>query len=537
MPYPRVSIDASSTTSYVPRETFNDIIVFARTQSEPTNVAYNEQLIYRKASDVANDLGDGSDAHAAAQALDAMGTSQYRYIVVEQTSVSGEVIGDSDTATTSSGSVQNAPISGDEDVSVSLDGSALTTVYTTDSPPDANETPATGEAYVNTDTGEVVTSDSTSGTGAGIEVDYAYNDWTSAFAALDAEELDLATMANVHADASYIGDMDAIVTWGASNYVHATFATENGANYADDQAFLDAAQPVAAYAPSADASMTAHKASDDVASYVVGGMATQYVWADPSMEEGGYPGLSADSIDKTLIGDPETTGTFEGGQAQSDGTEHQGAMNVLENVAGTWVLSNDLTTVGNSSAYKYLDRRRTEGFVKRKATAALVSLALRQDIPFNKRGKVLIENALRNVLGRYSTSTYSDRKNRNRQRTVTERTKDIQQSDSQSLNATVRSPLPKSGSRRSGSAYPRRGPYQELQIDVPPADQIDQSLRDNRIWGIITVTYVLNGSVHRFELDIEQRTQAIPGEFAILPGGAPTQQGSISQGSEVTNSS
>ncbi|MWG36460.1 hypothetical protein [Halomarina oriensis] len=453
MPSSRVLVQLSTATASVPQETFNDVIVFARASSSPPgDIDYNQKKTYRRPSDVAADVGDGSDAHVASQALDAMGVAEWSVIVVEATETT-EVIGDSDTSSVSSGSVQNTPMAGHVTAQVSIDGTDLDTVTAvTDSPPDADATPESTEAFVNYDTGEVVTGETSSGTGTGIEVTYTHLDWTSAFAQLNPTELDLATLADVRADAKYVGDLDEVVQWGSGDYVHTTAASVNFADYATESEALTAAQDVAAYVQSGDFSVTAHKSDDDVAAFVAGLYATKKVWADPSYHATGFPGLNTQGWTNpaNIVGDPETTGTIEGGKSDA-GLEHAGAMNALDFADGSLVLSNDLTTLGHGSSYKYLDIRRTEGLVVTEARRALISLLKRERIPFNATGQQMIDNALGSALREYEYDL---------------------------------------------------GPYSDLDVQVPAAETLDASDRANRIWGVIPVSYRVNGDVHRFSLDI-----------------------------------
>jgi hypothetical protein len=484
----------------------------------PGDASFNQPIRYDSAQDVLVDFGDGSDAHVSAQALDAMGAAYYTILAPEITSVTDEVLGDSDTTSVSSGTVSNTPISESADVTVSVDGTSMTVIYVTESPPDSDTTPGTEEAHVNTDTGEVVTGTSSSGTGSGIQVSYTYTDWTPAFDQLNQDEVDVATLSNARLNKSGIGDADELTAWASGNGIHVPFVGANAADYSSDRDYRKDMHQIAGYVPSADVSFTAHKTSDDLAAYIAGLLVTQRVWEDPSMEGRGFSGLSVNGgFNTAMIGDPETSDTFEGGMSTAN-SEHVGPMNVLENVQGTWVLSNDLTTLGASSEYRYLDVRRTESFVEEKATAALVSLSLDTQIPFNKRGRVMIHNELLNTLERYNTVGVYDPNSTTESTSGSDSDSDSgsgsgsdsdsdSETDSDITTATDKTSL-RSKQLLKPKAANRSGPYSNLQINVPPADEIDATRRDNRIWGVIDITYRINGSVHRFELDIQTRTRS-----------------------------
>jgi len=337
-------------------------------------------------------------------------------------------------------------MTGEFDTTVVLDGNSQNVTAVTASPPDADGSPPSGEAYVNFDTGEVVTGDASSGSGSGIEVTYHDLSWTDAFTNISGDETDLTFLANRFITVEDIGDVDELVTWGSGNYTFTIGAVDNGNNYSSDDAYRQAAQDVSSYLVSSDLALWAHKSSDDVAAAVTGWFATQRPWQDPTFAE---IDVSSDDIRLAEVGDPETSSTFEGGDSNG-----AGPLNVLVRRQGTLVSSNDLTTAGAGSNYRYLDVRRTEGFVASEAKDSLIGLALQNSdggIPFNDTGQVMIQNALIDRLSRYD--------------------------------------------------YPR-GPYTNLNIVVPSADELTQSQRANRIWGDIDVAYRVAGNVHRFRVRI-----------------------------------
>lgn len=450
MPADVVLLDLSTATGAVPQETYNDTIIFTQAMAadEPT-IGFNTPEDYRDSSNVVDDFSENSNAAVASQQLESAGTESWKVVCLEETEQT-EVVGDSASNSTSSGSVSNAPITGQFDVQVSLDGTSQNVTAVTATPPDSDDSPSSGEAYVNYDTGEVVTGDSSSGTGAGIEVTYHSLSWSDTFANIQGTESDLAFLANRFITVEDIGDVDQLVTWGSGNYTFTVGAVDNGNNYESDDAYRTAAQEVSSYLTSSDLALWAHKSGDDVAAALTGWLATHRPWHDPTFAE---IGVSSDGIRLAEVGDPESANTFEGGNENNSGP-----INVLVRRQGVLVSSNDLTTAGGGSNYRYLDVRRTEGFVASEAEDALIGLALQnadKGIPFNNTGQTMIDNALVDRLSRYD--------------------------------------------------YPR-GPYTDLNIIVPKAENLTQDQRANRIWGDIEVEYRINGNVHRFRVRIAARS-------------------------------
>lgn len=450
MPADTVILDLSTATGAVSQETYNDAIIFARAmpEDEPP-VGFNQPQEYRDSSNVAQDFGEGSGAHIASQQMEAAGTRQWEVVCLEETEHT-EVIGDSSSSAVSQGSVSNTPVAGSFDVQVSLDGESQNVEAVTATPVDSDGSPSSGEAYFHYDTGEVVTGDESSGTGTGIEVTYHSLSWQDTFRNIQGSETDLCLLADVHIGKSNIGDADELATWGAGNYTFFVGAVQDGSEYATDDEYRQAAQEISSYLTSSDIALWAHKSPDDVAAAITGWLATHRPWHDPTNAE---IGVTSDPIRRAEIGNPETQGTFEGGTAE-DGA---GPLNVLMRRQGVLVSSNDLTTAGSGSNYRYLDVRRTEGFVASEAEDALIGLALANSdkgIPFNTAGQTMISNVLTNRLSRYDYA---------------------------------------------------RGPYTDLNVVVPPAEELSQDQRANRIWGEIEVEYRINGNVHRFRVQINAR--------------------------------
>lgn len=449
MPSDVVLIDLSTATAAVPQETYNDVLIFAQAtkQNEP-DIGFNTPEEYRDSAQVANDFGENSDAHIASQQLESEGTKEWHVVCLEETEHT-EVVAQSDKNSVNQGKVSNTPVTGNFEVEVTLDGKPQDVTPVAVAPPGSNNSPSSGEAFFNYDTGQVVTGDKSSGKGTGIEVTYHTTSFSDAFGNIPSDKFDLAFLANRHLDVADIGDADELITWGAGNYTFIVGATQNGNNYSDDDAFRRAAQKVSSYLVSSDFAMWAHKSADDVAAAVTGWLAIHRPWSDPTFAQ---IGVQSDNIRLSEVGAPGETETFEGGNQNG-----VGPMNVLVHRQGTLVSSNDLTTAGAGSNYRYLDVRRTEGFVIGEAEDALVGLALRKadvGIPFNKEGQTMIDNTLTQTLSQYEYA---------------------------------------------------QGPYTDLDIVVPPATTLTQEQRANRIWGDIEISFRLNGNVHRFKVRIAAR--------------------------------
>lgn len=192
-----------------------------------------------------------------------------------------------------------------------------------------------------------------------------------------------------------------------------------------------------------------HFSNDDVAASEAGKWATERVWEDPSMSGRGYPGVNqTDSFPDALIGDPETNGTVEGG----DPNEGRGAGNAIHptRYGGTLALTNDLTTAGQDSDYRYIDIYRTEGLADHEVKRGLTGLLMDEDVNFTETGRLQILNKVDETLSQYEGDTRA---------------------------------------------------WSDLEVDVPLVDELSEDMRGNRIWSPIGVQYRYNGSVHRFHVE------------------------------------
>lgn len=449
MPVSVVDINLSASTGATAKPTYNDIALIGHATAAPS-VGYNNAKRYSSPDDVATDFGDGSDVHVASEALSQMGVESWVAAAAEEKTVSGELLG-GDTSSTSTGTISNIPIHDDVSVvTIYVDGTVKTVVPKTASPPDANASPATDEAFVNFDTGEVVTGEATSGSGSGITADYHYLDWASLKPELEPLGIDLFTLADTRCTREHVGNLDELVTFAGSIDAAVVGAHMNGADAASDDAAMQTAHDIAGYVPSGDLMMVAHKSSEDVAAYIAGQLGVNPAWFDPFWDGEGYP-LSTDLYRRSLVGDPATTETFEGGDANGDGPS-----NAIISVDGTLVLSNSLTTAGSASDYQYLDIGRTESFIASEVEEALKSLRLDNDqIPFTKDGRSQILGAIRGRLKQYVGSN--------------------------------------------------NAPLSDLKVTAPTIDQLSDADKANRVFSGITVEGTLASNVHEFGVELNVR--------------------------------
>lgn len=451
MPTTVVDINVSASTGAVVKPTYNDIVVFGSATASPS-AGFNNADRYSSASDVESDFGQGSDVATASSALEEMGVSEWIVVVAERSTVSDEVVGDSDTSATDTGTVANTPIYGDEStITVSLDGSSQTVEFKAESPPDATTSPNSGEAFVNTATGEVVTGDQSSGSADGIEVSYEYVDWSSATDQIDPLGADLAGIADFNFTRAGIGDLDEVQSWASTEDVSMVGMLSNGADLASEDEALSEAHDVAGYVSSGNLMMVAHKSGDDVASYVLGQLGVNRPWFDPFWDGDGYP-FATNYYSRANVGDPATGGTFEGG----DAANQSGPVNVIINVEGTTVLSNSLSTAGQSSNYQFFDISRTESFIAAETERALKSLRLSADkIPYTTTGRSQILGAIRGTLNQYARGS--------------------------------------------------NAPLSEITVTAPTIAQISDNNKANRVFPGITITGTLAGNVHEFQVDLNIR--------------------------------
>ena len=475
MPNTVVNIDLRAETGAVPQPTYSDLVIVGR-DPEIVDPTYNSPALYSSAADVATDFGTGSDAHTSAVQIDEMGAREY-WVVMLETTTHNETVEGSDTGAVQSGTLSNVPLRGSVDtVTVTLDGAAQDVIPTTETSPSA---PDAGEAKLNFDTGEIITGEPSSGAATGIVVDYETLSWTDAFSEMTPRGLDLAILADTRADESYIGELSELTSWASTNDASVIAAYENGANYTDDVAAMDAYHAMGAYVSSGNLLTFGHKSAEDTAAGIAGRMATKRPWFDPFWDGSADFNFDNGAFRPSLVGSPSQPGTFEGGDVDGNGPT-----NILKTVQGIQILSNSLTTAGSGSAYQYFDVRRTEHFIETEIQSALESLRLRQDqIPFADIGRTLIEDAIRTRLSQYVSSGGF----------TAEELAAIQAEDENEPNQTTL-PTGPTGTEAAGT------PLSALQVYVPGLDELSQDDISNRRWSNVQVTATLAGNVHEFNV-------------------------------------
>lgn len=428
MPQEIVHIDATAETAAIPKPTFTDVGIVGTSETAPSGASFGEPERYTAASDVSNDFGEDTDVHNASQVLESKGAAYWYVLVLEAVEYADESVDDGET-------VDNTPILGDHDVSTA-NGDPIE--YSTEDPPTASEDDAVA---INTETGEVALGANVTG-----PVDLTY--YSADFGNLDhfTEDVNRLGMADRRMAKEHIGVLDAANSWASANDVGMVAAGPNGDTYADDSTAMDVYHAVFGYVQSGDLMAIAHKSSDDWAAEVLGILATKDPWFDPfyaEVEQG------TSYYRKKLIGDPSTSGTFEGG----DDANQEGPVNVIINKAGTDVLSNSLTTAGSASDYQYFDIARTETFIAAEIERALTSARLRNDqIPFTEDGQDIIENVINDAVMEYV----------------------------------------------GGSGQP----LSDATINVPHPDDLPDDDVANRNWTGISVDGTLAGNVHEFSLSL-----------------------------------
>lgn len=423
-----VEIDVSAETAALPQETFTDGAVIGTASSSPSGAAFGEVNRYLSAAEVANDYGDGSDVHTASQGVAEMGADAWYVIVLEETEVVDETVDDGNT-------VANTPILGDAGVTAST----RDVTYVDEDPV---STPGNGEVAINTDTGEISTGDGTSAT-----LTYSYVDWGAGLEELAVQGVNRAHLADTRAGLEHIGDYDEFVGWAAAAQVGVILPLKNPQTYADDQAAMEAAHKIAGYLPGGHVLPVTAKAGGDIGAYKLGQLAVNEPWFDPYFDNDGYP-YAIDSIKGSLIGDPGTTDTFVGGDADGNGP-----VNVVVSVNGVNVLWRSVSTAGAASDYQYFDTQMTEYFAVSVIENALTSLQLQEDrVQFTGIGQSMVEGAIVGALDEYV-----------------------------------------------GGAD---DPFAAATVNIPDPEDLDDADKSNRNWTGITLEYQLSGSAQTFEVDL-----------------------------------
>lgn len=486
MPNKVVDIDLQTSTSSTPRDTYSDLVLIG-TDANVADPTLNQPLAYNDADDVASDFGADADVTTASEAVATKGTEAWWVLVADYDEYANELIADSDTTAVQSGAVANPPVRGGvENVTVTVDGTDQTVVPTTETPPTA---PASGEVKLNFDTGELMTGDATTGAGSGIEVTYDSIQWATVKNNLEAYDLDIATLADVRADKSHVGDLDELITFAEGNEIAVVVAYNDLSTYPSQTDAMNAYHDIGAYLPSKALLPIAHGSGGQVASEQAGRLAVKPPWFDPLWDAGADYNFATDYFRDAMIGQPGSPNTLEGGDSNEEGP-----VNVIKSAAGTKVLSNSLTTAGGSSNYQYFDVYRTETFLAEEVENALTQLRLRaEQIPFSPNGRTMIMDALRSRLRQYVSSGQLQ----------TVRTQSTQQ-QGQTDGQTDQNDDQNNQQVASQTAVGRTGaPLADLRLRVPRYESLSQTDRQNRVWAGIRIEGVLASNAHTFGVTLD----------------------------------
>lgn len=437
MPVDIVDVNVTTSLAGFPEPSFGAVVVLG-TQGTGT---VNDPTEYQGAGGVDDDHGTSNDFANAVDEVKARGAETVYGMLLDKTVVADEVIGNSDSTSTSSGTLSGSGIvlpTEKETINVSVDGSSKTVIFTTQDPTTLSL--ATDEAAVNTKTKDVATGESSSGTGAGIEVDYGHVDMTAGFGALDAIDYEIVLMSETKADEGWLGVLDAIETEVGKDETRAVFATEKAASVTDAQA-ISTALPA-----SARLAGWAHKSDDDVAAVAAGTMAVVKPWVTLLYKP--FTGLAQQNeYGGDQIGDPDTASTFEGGDSND-----AGPLNVVARIGGALVSSNGLTLEGSGGTFGgWIDTVRTRDLMVRNIENRLTQLRLNKDkIAFDEGGFGSIRNAIEQEL----------------------------------VNLV------------------RKGALSSFSLFIPPADSVSDSNKSSRKLPGIRIEATLAGDVHDFTVEL-----------------------------------
>lgn len=450
MPHPDrlVEIDVQANTGASPREQFATPALIGSASTEPTD-GFNNITRHTTAVSVADAYGDGSDVHIAAQETFAEGAQALWAVVLEATEVT-EVLGNSASTSTSTGTVSNVPISGTSPVAITVDGTAQDVSATTETPPTQPQNE--GEATYNSDTGEVAIGGTTSGTGPGIEVTYTTLSWPDGLEQVAGVGADLVGMADYRVGRAAIGDFEELTTWGDANDAAIPVPYLNGQQFTTVDTALDLAHEVGAYLTSKFGFPISSESGDNITGRVIGRYAVNEPWYNIFLKT--LPlSVPVPTRYAPYIGAPELAGTFEGGATTGSGGSDSGAgpSNVLLDDGGT-VLSNSLSLAGLESDYRYLDIARLEAYVKDRIRVAIGDAFSNNDVRFNDTGRTTIKEAIAGELN------------------------------------------PITGDQNQ--------PLRQYTSYVPRPEDIPEQSRANRIWAGIEVEVTISGYAHRADVTL-----------------------------------
>ena len=430
MPVEVVDLDLTAETGAAPQPTFTDVGIVVTMDSAPNNAAFGELNRYTSPSSVEDDYGSDTDAAAASDALAQMGASYWYILAIEAVEETEEL---ADGSTTE---LSNSPILGTPEPS---GGGGEAIGYTTGLADDTN-IDADDDIVINTAQGEAYQD-----TGAPIQLTYYHADWGQL--AQLGDNVNRLGVGNRKFGRENIGTLDEIVSYASGNNVGVVAAGKDGRTLADDETALTEYQDTFSFVPSGDLMAVAHKSSDAVESYILGQLAVNDPWFDPFYDGDGYP-FATDYYDRSLVGDPATVGTFEGGTEDGE----NGNVNVVISKGGTQVLSNSVTTSGASSNYQFFDVGRTQDFLAAEVRRALTSLRLAQDqIPFTSKGRAQIQNTIQDTISQYVGGG---------------------------------------------------GPLAGFTVNIPPIAELTDSDKANRVYSGIDIEVTLAGNVHEFSVTL-----------------------------------
>lgn len=433
MPVEVVDLDLTAETGAVPKPTFNDVGIVVTMDTEPPGAAFGELNRYVDAPTVADEYGEDSDAAIASGAVQQMGAEQWSVLAIEAVEQSASVASQTaEVELDGGGEILGYPMpttSGDESI-------GFTTGLA-----DSESLASGDDIVINTASGTAYNDTSTS-----VELTF----YTADFGQLEklaAGGIDRVGVGNRKIGVENIGTLDAVVSFASGNRVGVVAAGIDGRQAADDDAALAEYQDTFSFVPSGDLMAVAHKSADAVESYILGQLATNDPWFDPFYDGDGYP-FANEPYERPLVGDPATTGTFEGGDPEKE----NGNVNVLIFKNGVQVLSNSVTTAGAASNYQFFDVGRTQDFLAAEVERALTSLRLREDqIPFTAKGRAQIQNVIQNTISQYVGGG---------------------------------------------------GPLASFTVTIPPIAQLTTSQKANRVYAGIEIEVVLAGNVHEFSVTL-----------------------------------
>ncbi len=431
MPVEVVDLDLTAETGAAPQPTFTDVGIVVTMDSPPTNASFGELNRFSTAAAVAEDYGEDTDAAVAADALAQMGASFWYVLALEAKEYTEEL---ADGTTTE---LMESPVLGTPAPS----GGGGESIGFTTGLADSENLDSDDDIVINTSSATAYQS-----SGAPVELTYYAVD-TSAFDKLGAQGIGRLGVGNRKFGVENIGLLDELVSFASANEASVVAAGIDGREATTEDAALAEYQETFSFVPSGDLLAVAHKSKDAVESYILGQLAINDPWFDPFFDGDGYP-FSTDYYTRSLVGDPSTTGTFEGGTTQGE----NGNVNVVISKGGTQVLSNSVTTAGASSNYQFFDVGRTQNFLAAEVRRALTSLRLSEDqIPFTSEGRAQIQNVINNTISQYVGGG---------------------------------------------------GPLASFTVSVPAPLQLTQADRANRVYSGIEIEVRLAGNVHEFSVTL-----------------------------------